>query len=509
MASTIKGAGELLMSSTSEALPQPVAPTTPDQWRDLLLAALQSRMPLINRLDSYYRGEHKLLFATAKFREVFGILFASFSDNWCDLVVDASAERLKIEGFRFGSDGAADGDAWEIFQRNDLDAESGLAHTEAVKLGCTYALVTPDKDGQPQIQIEPPSNAIVALDPAQGRKRLAGLRYWLDELGIEHCVLYLPSDVYWWQRTSSTYASQWQNAEGTGSNPLGVVPLVPIANAPTLVERQGRSDIERVIPLQDAVNKLCADMIVASEYAAFPQRWATGVEIPVYPPGSPNAGQPMPEMMGFLSGADRVWTSEEFNARFGNFQTSDLTIYVKAIEMYVQHIAAQTRTPPHYLLGQSGSFPSGESLKATETGLVAKVRKKQLHFGEGWEEVVRLAFQILGDDDRANAWDCETIWANPESRSLAETTDAAVKMSSIGVPRPALWEFIGATPQQIEQWIAMGATIAGPPVVARETIAATATPEQLAVQLAAPETASERTSAGLPSENSITGGQGA
>ena len=54
--------------------------------------------------------------------------------------------------------------------------------------------------------------------------------------------------------------------------------------------------------------------------------------------------------------------------------------------MLIQHVAAQTRTPPHYLLGAMGSFPSGESLKATETGLVAKVRRKMLSFGEGWEE---------------------------------------------------------------------------------------------------------------------------
>src|SRR5262249_15133666 len=149
-----------------------------------------------------------------------------------------------------------------------------------------------------------------------------------------------------------------------------------------------------VIPLQDAINKLSADMIVASEYAAFPQRWVTGVEIPVYPEGHPSAGQPLPSIAGFLSGADRVMAVEDQNARFGNFAVSDPGIYVNAIQSFIQHIAAQTRTPPHYLLGAMGSFPSGESLKATETGLVAKVKRKQLAFGEGWEEAMRLAFMV-------------------------------------------------------------------------------------------------------------------
>jgi hypothetical protein len=211
----------------------------------------------------------------------------------------------------------------------------------------------------------------------------------------------------------------------------------------------------------------------------------------------------LPTIAGFLSGADRVMAVEDAGARFGNFAVSDLTIYVRAIEMFIQHVAAQTRTPPHYLLGSSGTFPSGESLKATETGLVAKVRRKQLAFGEGWEEAVRLAFAISGDDKRATAQDCETIWMNPESRSTAETVDAAVKLGSIGVPRPALWEYVGATPQQIERWKKEGAQIAGPPVMARETIQAS--PGEAAAQLpGAPGAAQAPTQA---TETVRTGGQ--
>lgn len=442
--------------------------TLPEQWRDNLLAALQNQQAAFQRLDAYYMGKHQLLFATAKFRETFGLLFGALSDNWCDLVVDASAERLRVDGFRFGDDQQGDDEAWDIWQANDLDAESDLAHTEAIKLGCAYALVGPDDGGEPSIQLESPMCAIVALDPAMGRTRLAGLRNWVDEWGVQHAVLYLPDYVWWWRKASQS--AQWVDDVGSGRNPLGVVPLVPLPNMPTLRNRLGRSDIERVIPLQDAINKLCADMIVASEFAAYPQRWATGVEIPRYPEGHPNEGQPKPEMAQFFSGVDRMYAVEDANAHFGNFQVSDLGIYTRAIEMFVQHVAAQTRTPPHYLLGAMGSFPSGESLKATETGLVAKVKRKQLALGEGWEEIMRLAFAVAGDAERASASHIETIWMNPESRSLAETTDAAVKMSSIGVPRPALWEFIGATPQQIEQWIAAGAETEGPAVQVRETL---------------------------------------
>jgi hypothetical protein len=447
--------------------------TTPEQWRETLLGELQARARPMRECDAYYRGEHRMAFSTAQYREVFGTLFSHFADNWCDLVVDASAERLRVEGFRFGTDQEADVDAWDIWQRNKMDAEADLAHTDAIKLGCTYVLVGADDGKEATIQVEPADKAIVYLDPAQGRHRLAGLRYWTDEVGVEHAGLYLPDAVYWWRRETAQTgetAGRWEEDVGSGSNPLGVVPLIPLANAPTLSNRLGRSDIERVIPLQNAVNKLCADMIVASEFAAYPQRWATGIEIPV----NPETGEKMAP--NFLGGADRVWGVEDAGARFGNFSIADLAPYVKAIEMCIQHVAAQTRTPPHYLLGAMGSFPSGESLKATETGLVAKVRRKQLSFGEGWEEAVRLAFAVEGDKQRAESVTVETIWANPESRIVAETVDAAVKLAGIGVPRPALWEYVGASPQQVARWREEGEPRSSPPT--KETIQVQATPDQ-------------------------------
>jgi hypothetical protein len=454
-----------------------IPPLSQEEWRDTLLANLANRQSTIQRCDAYYRGDHRMAFTTTQFREVFGHLFNSFADNWCDLVVDASAERLRVEGFRFGPDADADLDAWEIWQRNGLDAEADMAHTDAIKLGCVYALVGADDGGKASVQVEAADKAIVYVDPAQGRHRLAGLRYWCDEWGAEHCVLYLPATVTWWKRDNSN--ARWSEDVGSGANPLGIVQLIPLPNAPTLADRLGRSDIERVIPLQDAVNKLCGDMIVASEFAAFPQRWATGIEIPL----NPETGERMAAQ--FLGGADRVWAVESEQARFGNFQVSDLGIYTSAIEMLVQHVAAQTRTPPHYLLGAMGSFPSGESLKATETGLVAKVRRKQLSFGEGWEEAMRLAFAVEGNQARAQATDVETIWANPESRIVGETVDAAVKLTSIGVPRPAAWEYVGASPQQISRWKSEGDPD-GPPSQARISVTVPATPQQ-AQQLEAGE----------------------
>jgi hypothetical protein len=73
-------------------------------------------------------------------------------------------------------------------------------------------------------------------------------------------------------------------------------------------------------------------------------------------------------------------------------------------------------------------------------------------FGEAWEEAVRLAFAVAGDNAKAQAVGAETIWGEAESRSWGELVDAAVKLRSINVPYEAIWEFLGFSQEQIEQF---------------------------------------------------------
>ena len=116
------------------------------------------------------------------------------------------------------------------------------------------------------------------------------------------------------------------------------------------------------------------------------------------------------------------------------------------------HVASISRTPPHYL-NASADRLSGESIKAAETGLVAKVRRRQGQFGAGWEEVMRIAGKIAGTP-LGDAQSLETIWADPESRTEAEH-DATLKKQALGVPQRQLWEDLGYTPEQIERFEAM------------------------------------------------------
>jgi hypothetical protein len=227
----------------------------------------------------------------------------------------------------------------------------------------------------------------------------------------------------------------------------------------------GRSDLAGgPVSIQDAVNKLLADMLVGSEYTAFRQRVLMGID----QPKDPNTGKPIPlQDVEKRAQQSRLWVFPGKDARAFEFQANDLDNFRKAMDGLVRDLTAQTRTPPHYVSGQIVNA-SGDALKAAETGLVARVRDKMDPFAEAHEETMRLAFKAIGDE-RANATDAETIWRDPESRSQAETVDAAVKLKGL-LPDEILMERIGMSPQEIDRAMTMRDVAAlltnalGPPV---------------------------------------------
>ena len=420
-------------------------PYSPEWWADRLTRQLGQRRARIERLERYYAGRTPLAYATSRFRQEFGTMLAAINDNWCQLVVAAVDERLDVTGFRLGNDEQADAEAWAIWQANNMPEDAPVAHTEALKLGECHAIVwRPNPSVAPVITVEHPLHVCVELDPENRSRRLAAVKAWRDEQLGQVCTVYLPDGIYKFRRGRKGWEPrQVAGEEWPVPNPWGVVPVIPLWNRPGLLD-PACSEIENILSKQDMINKLLADMVVAAEYGAFRQRWATGVEIPDDADGD---GQPSEE---FIAAVTRLWSVASPDAKFGEFGQTDLDSYVKAIVMLVQHIASQTATPPHYLLN-SGVLPSGESLRAAEAPLVAKAKRRQRSFGAGWAEVMRLALQMSGREVPAGTT-LSTVWADPESRTESEHVDAVMKMKSLDVPVQQLWELLGFSPQQIDRF---------------------------------------------------------
>jgi hypothetical protein len=431
-----------------------MAEYTPEQWRDRLEHRLHERWSSWSLFDAYYVGDQRLNFATQKWNDTFAARFGKITDNWCPIVVDSTVERLTVQGFRFGQEQEADQEAWDIWQANNLDSGSEMAHTESVKLGESYWLVEPplQQGGAPRITAEHPSQVIVAHVPGDRQRRMAAFKKWIGEDGYAYCTLYLPDFIYKWESKKPLDDGgvikgkiDWIERLGDpgGRNALGVVPVIPLPNSPSMLYG-GRSDLADIIDLQDAINKVLSDMMIGSEYQAFPQRVLTGVEIP-----RDENGQPL-RAAALKAAHDRVWTFSNDQARVHEFSAADLKNYIDAKNSLVSDLAAQTRLPPQYVKGEITNA-SADALKMAEIGLVSRTRRKMPSFGAAHVEAIQLAFRSMGDEARANEIVAQTIWVDPESRSVAQVVDAAVKQKELNVPDEVLWEKIGYSPQEIER----------------------------------------------------------
>jgi hypothetical protein len=429
-------------------------PNTPDWW---LLRLGQKLADSINRfdvLDAYWRGDHPLPFGNRKMREAYKRFQKQSRTNFTELVAESVIERLKVTGFRTGGAGSEtlDQQAWSWWQDNCLDADSSLVHRAAVVMSRSYVIVGPNPDDSDSVLVtaEDPRQVVHEADPANRRKLLAALKTWWDDIESRNlAVVYLPDAIYYYrsEQTTKQSASPWSASawevddsdpypDGVGANPVGVVPVVPFLNRPDL-SGQTLGEFESTTDIQDRINSEVLDRMVISTMQAYRQRWATGVDL------TDEHG----EGGGFDPGSDLLWNVSDERAKFGEFQPADLTSILKAVEADVQHLAAITRTPPHYLLG-SIINASGDALAAAETGLTSKVNERMTEFGESWELVYRLAGKVLGKDVPTS---CEVIWSDPEFRTLTEMAAANVQLMQAGVPWRTRMAMLKFTPSQIER----------------------------------------------------------
>ncbi|MFI6228892.1 phage portal protein [Micromonospora echinospora] len=434
---------------------QPDPPLSPMWWLTRLYERLQRQAKTFDWYDAYYRGKPpNLPWLPEQARDEFHRLLALTKANYMGLVVDSMVERMQIEGFRIGDDPGADATTWAIWQANNMDAVSDQVLLESAIGGTACLLVAPNpgRPDRPLIYGEHPTQAIVEYEPGTGgRVRAAGLKVWADDwTGDLMATVYRPDGLYKFRAPKPTSGGvvkpRWERREVRGEswpapNPLGEVPLIEVPNNPRMLGG-GVSEIADVVEVQDRICKTLADRLMTQDYGAFPQKWAKGF------PDTDAEGNPNRIDIG----RNRIVTSDAAETAFGQWDAAPLDPYSAAKREDVKDIASRTRTPAQYLLGEMSNV-NGETLKASESGLVSKVRQRTRTAGEGIEDVVllvRRAAGLAGPDEQV-----ETIWRNPEFRTEGELVDALTKMATLGVPQEALWEKWGASQEEIARWKGM------------------------------------------------------
>jgi hypothetical protein len=440
---------------------------------------LNARRPEIDIREQYFNGKQPLNYATAEWKKENASRYADFSDNWSAPVVNAEAERIRYTGMKFQDNVAASNELREHWLLNEMDMQSSQGFVTSLTTARSFVIVWGDSStDEPIISWEHPSTVEIEYDWEHLRKRKAALKTWVDEK-LEYATLYTDDWVFKYQRDRTVikleresqavqsriiYATNggWIPRISTTEpwplrNPMGEVPVVEIPNRPTLMG-DPVSEIQGVIPMQDAINLLWAYLFLAADYASMDARVVLGSAppmIPVLDGTGVKIGEKPADVKELRE--KRLLYITDPNASIDSFKSASLDVFTNTISQMVGHIAAQTRTPPTYLVSTVGmSNVNGEGLKASEIGVNKKVEEFQLFVSPAMREINRLIALAKGDQGLAKLVRLGSVqWMNPEIRSDAQLADALQKMRAVGYPLEYIMERDGLDEADIQRVLAM------------------------------------------------------
>jgi Phage portal protein, SPP1 Gp6-like len=416
-------------------------PGTPEWWVKRLYAEHQARQNDMQLYRDLVDGVHEPAF-TAEASVKFATMAEISATNLCGLVVETTAQRLEVEGFRFGDDPDDDKDAWRIWQASDFDAGSGEAITQALTYGRGFISVDPN-DGDPLLLQEDARQVVVAYSPEGRRDRIAALKVFNDEwTGTKFATLYLPDEVYKFEDVHRSpfgdVEPAWAPRAITGEpvvsrNPLGEVPFFELRNRPL---GRTKSEIAGCVIPQRRLNQAVYNALAVAEYGAFRQKWATGIEVP----RDPVTGQPVSP---FNASVTKIFLADG-DAKFGDFGATDLTGYIDLIQLFAMDIARAAQLPATFFLKPENL--AAETVALLVSSLIKKCERRVKFYEPAIEGAMRCAFRVL-NDPRALEMRAETRWASMETRTVAQDADAAVKLTQgenpVITPQTAQERYLG------------------------------------------------------------------
>jgi len=418
----------------------------PDEYAGQVERVCASRLNF-DQLDRYYRGEQSLSF----WRESRSSRRRSMVVNLPRLIVDALEDRLDVEGFRFPGSDTADERLWQWWQDNSMDVWSQQAHLHALIHGRSFVLVG-EQDGEPVITVESASQVYVELD---SRRRVkSAIKVWSEgDRGYATHYGYDWTSQWWATEAASGGMSTglWRQRAEPIPNILGRPAVVPFINRPDLHRPLGESEMIDVIPVADGINELATDMLETAEYHAAPRRWATGIDLGDSDSEAERTTEKMRQRWEEAH-SSKVWATDSASARFGQFPEASLSNFIESINLLTGLAAALGSVPPHFLGVNADNPASADAIRAAESSLLQKARRKQRVFGEAWEDVQRLVLEVVDGEIPDGARRIETIWRDASTPTVAQAADAAVKLTQAGVIDSfQAQEDLGYTPVQIER----------------------------------------------------------
>lgn len=373
--------------------------------------------------------------------------------TWGKLVVASKLDRLEVNGLT-SPDERVSTDIWEgVWQENELNMESKLAHRAALLDGRSHATVWPrnqwllddrgeplGSDDSPDVTFDDCTTMIVEYAEGSRRIRTGALRRWVTDDDKEFINLYRPDGIYKFiaskddVETSDSFkanGTRWKPRETANEawplpNPLRVLTNVELGVNREL--QSGRFTVCRgefadETGLLDRVNLLTFLGMVLAVSMSFPLRVLIGDKIV-----RDDDGNEVPPFDAHIGGLAQL---EDPKAKLDEYKAADrgaLSIYGELAQF-----ATSTTTPRHYFPSEGViANVSAETITAFEGPMHATVKAShQPTLGSGHEEILRIGGLMLPGAPKLSRR-AKVTWADHQSRSLGEQASAFAQLGGEG-----------------------------------------------------------------------------
>jgi SPP1 family phage portal protein len=359
--------------------------------------------------DAYYNGDHTVDIppkVKAALESELGTV-----NNYCRVVVDSAVEYISSGelGIEVKHDGTnqiaadlAERLLYDVYESNGLLFEEMLKGLTLMgKKGDVFLKLYVEND-EIKIRILRPEICFPRYRSDDYKEMIYCAIQWFDDLGSPSArsddtkwkaQVFRPDVVEYYELVDSqsyspfgSQKSEWQLVD-VQDNVLGFIPIIHIKN--TLDDLEfGVSDLQVMIDLQDALNKILTDMLLTMDNQAFQRIVIFGAQTP--------KGQKISMEPGSIL---------EVPNESGNMQVvnaSDIMPFIQAMDKIVEQICTVTSIPTAGFAKSEGGAVSGYALRLHYLPLEHKCRRKEVILKNRLCELNKMIFKtakLLGMGD--------------------------------------------------------------------------------------------------------------
>lgn len=360
------------------------------------------------------------------------------------LVVEETAQQMVLEGvYSSGRDTSA---LWEPWERNGMPSRQGALFNASIGYGLAYTQILPGMIPGERVDraairaVSPRDLYVVYADVVDDEWPMYGLRTIDQPHGVKHYRLIDDEAVYYVVRDETGGLRFIEERR----HDVGVCPIVRWANGLDL-EARTPGEVEKHQVVARRYNKTTYDRLLIQHHNSWRIKTATGLE-------DPGSIEEQERQKALLRHEDILTGGE--GVSFGSLPETTLDGIIKAGDVDRDTLAAMSQTPVWALNGGQLVNLAADALTEARSMSRLKVQEKQRGMGRSAAQTLRLAAHIENREQDAADFGLKMMWADIESRSLAQAADALGKIAQqLKVPVEMLWDQIpGIAKTTADDW---------------------------------------------------------